>query len=193
MTRKILFVFDVQTHFITGEDPLPEAQKIVATIRKLVDKARQASPPAKIIWVRHDSDTEELFFPNTPPWEIAAGLAPPTDADGDEPIVSKTKRDTFTSPRFGELIDAEIEQYKDEGVELYFTGVQSEKCVQLTLTTAIERYKDEPAIKKFAVVKDGHATYDIPEQNLTYRQVADNVNKELAAIGAEVVSSDSVF
>ena len=147
----------------------------------------------QVIWIRHDSDQEPLFFPNTPPWEIAAGLAPPTTADGDEPIVSKTKRNAFTSPRFGELLDAEIKQYGHEGIELYFTGVQSEKCVQLTLTTAIERYKNEPAIKKLAVVEDGHATYDIPEQNLTYRQVANNVNKELAAIGAEVVSSESVF
>jgi nicotinamidase-related amidase len=210
MVRKVLFVIDVQTHFITGEDPLPEAQQVVSTIRKLVDKARETASKSEslllslflseerapsnhfpVIWVRHDSDKEALFFPNTPPWEIAAGLAPPTDVDGDEPIVAKTQRDAFTAPRFGQLLDAEIEKYKDEGLEFFFTGVQSEKCVQVTCASAMERYKNEPAVKRYAVVEDGHATYSIGEKS--YRTVSEDVNSALAALGAEVVKSDNVF
>jgi nicotinamidase-related amidase len=144
-----------------------------------------------VIWVRHDSDKEALFFPNTPSWEIAAELNPPRSVDTDEPIVSKTKRDAFTSPRFGELIDEEIKQYQGVGVELYFTGVQSERCVQTTCASALERYKDTPAIKKIAVVGDAHGTTPIGERS--HREVEDAVNKELAAIGAEVVYSNDLF
>jgi nicotinamidase-related amidase len=47
MARRILIVIDVQTDFFEGKEPLPDLERVLTIFKKVVGKARQASPAVK--------------------------------------------------------------------------------------------------------------------------------------------------
>jgi nicotinamidase-related amidase len=145
-----------------------------------------------VIWVRHgEKEENDPLYPNSPGWQIAAQLDPPKSVDTDEPIVEKSQPDSFSNPRFGELIETETTKHEANGVELYFMGLQSDFCIQATTKAALQRYENDPAVKKIIVVKDAHATYG--SGGKSDLEVSESINVTLAGLGAELMSSNEVF
>jgi len=132
-----LLVIDVQNGVVDGSY---RRDDVVATINRLVDKARAEDVP--VVWIQHSS--EELV-PGTAVWEYVPELV---RADT-EPLVHKRYGDSFE--------DTTLEQVLAElGVgRLVVTGAQTDACVRSTLHGAFVRGYDA------TLVGDAHTTEDL--------------------------------
>lgn len=134
-----LVVIDVQNGVVGGA---VRRDEVVATIDRLVERARAASVP--IVWVQHDDDELER---GSDAWQIVPELAPAAD----EPVVNKQYGDSF------EATDLEG-RLSDLGVgRLIVTGAQTDMCVRSTLHGALARGYDA------TLVGDAHTTEDLSE------------------------------
>ena len=134
-----LIVIDVQNDLV---DALPAERRadLLDAIGALVRQARQSGTP--VVYVRHNEDDGPLRV-QTPPWEIAAAIAP---SDG-EPVVDKRFGDAFQETDLAGVLSA-----RDAG-EVVLCGMQSDFCVDATARGAVKRGY------RVTVVEDAHATY----------------------------------
>lgn len=132
-----LLVIDVQNGVVDGSY---RREEVVATIDRLVDKARTEQVP--VVWIQHSSDE---LRPDTPAWEYVPELV---RADG-EPLVHKRYGDSFEDTTLeGVLAGLQVGR-------LVVTGAQTDACVRSTLHGAFVRGYDA------TLVGDAHTTEDL--------------------------------
>jgi nicotinamidase-related amidase len=132
-----LLVIDVQNDVVEGAH---ERDAVVATIARLVDRARTSSVP--VVWIQHSDD--ELVR-ESQGWEIVPELVP----DGAEPLVEKNYGDSFEGTTL-ETVLAGL------GVgRVVVTGAATDMCVRSTLHGAFVRGYDT------LLVGDAHTTTDL--------------------------------
>jgi nicotinamidase-related amidase len=137
--RTALLVVDVQNSVVAEAH---ERDTVVATIGRVVEKAREAGVP--VVWVQHSS---EHLVPGSDGWQIVPELEP----DAADPVVHKTYGDSFEETTLETVL-------ADLGVgSLVVTGAQTDECIRSTLHGAIARGYDA------TLVKDAHTTEDLSE------------------------------
>ncbi|ANY06592.1 isochorismatase family protein [Pseudonocardia sp. HH130630-07] len=137
-----LIVVDLQTAFVRGADAVPDADRLVAEIDRLLGRARAAG--ALIVHLRNDGPAGAPDEPGTDGWSLLRDPAPA------EPVVAKSLDDGFRGTDLGEILRA-------AGVRrIAVCGVLSEMCVAATARAALDR--------DYGVVlaHRAHGTYDVP-------------------------------
>jgi isochorismate hydrolase len=132
-----LLVIDMQNG-VVGE--AYDRDSVVANIRTLIDKARDAN--VDVVWIQHNS--EELSE-GTESWQYVPELV-----RGDsEPLVQKAYGDSFEETDLESVLAS-------RGIgRLYLTGAQTDECIRSTLHGAITRGYDA------TLVGDAHTTEDL--------------------------------
>jgi nicotinamidase-related amidase len=131
-----LVVIDVQNGVVAEAH---ERDAVVATIGRLVDKARDEGVP--IVWVQH---SDEELVKGSDAWQYVAELA----RGESEPLVHKRFGDSFE--------DTDLEDVLARaGVgRLVVAGAQTDACIRSTIHGAFARGYD------VALVGDAHTTED---------------------------------
>ena len=151
--KTALLVIDVQNDVVVNGH---NRDGIVATIARLVDRARAEGAP--IIWVQHADD--ELVA-DTPGWEIVREL----EVLSEEPVVHKHHRDAFDGTSL-------INELASLGVaRLVITGAQTDFCVRWTLHGAQSRGYNT------VLVSDAHTTEDGGPGMPTAAQLIEHTNR----------------
>ncbi|HET6393663.1 MAG TPA: cysteine hydrolase family protein [Blastococcus sp.] len=139
-SRTALMVIDVQKG-VVGD--AYERDAVVANIRTLVERAREAGIP--IVWVQHSDDRG--LSKGSEAWEYVPELSPQES----EPLVHKTFGDAFE----GTVLE-EVLQRAGVG-RLVVTGAQTDECIRSTIHGAFTRGYD------VTLVGDAHTTEDLTE------------------------------
>lgn len=131
-----LMVIDVQQGVVADAH---QRDTVVANIRTLVDKARDADVP--VVWVQH---SDEQLKKGSDAWAYVPELA----RQESEPLVHKSFGDSFE--------DTDLEQVLAKaGVgRLVVTGAQTDACIRSTIHGAFARGYD------VTLVGDAHTTED---------------------------------
>jgi nicotinamidase-related amidase len=137
--KSALLVIDVQNG-VVGE--AHERDRVVANIRALVDRARDAD--VDVVWVQHNSD--ELVA-GTEPWQYVPELV----RRESEPLVQKRYPDSFEETDLESVLGARAVG------RVFVTGAQTDECIRSTLHGAIVRGYDA------TLVGDAHTTEDLSE------------------------------
>lgn len=134
-----LLVVDVQNGVVAEAY---QRDAVVATIGRLVDKAREQGVP--VVWVQHNS--EELVR-GSDNWAYVPELVP---ADS-EPLVQKMFGDSFE--------DTDLEEVLAKGGigRLVVAGAETDACIRSTIHGAFARGYD------VTLVSDAHTTFDKSE------------------------------
>ncbi|MFE2294629.1 isochorismatase family protein [Streptomyces sp. NPDC059452] len=165
-----LIVVDVQSAFVTGGNPVPDAPRLLDRVDGLVRRARAAG--ALVVHLQNDGPAGQPDEPHTPGWELHLPvLDGPT-----ETVIRKSEDDGFEDT----TLEAELTA---AGVQaLAVCGVMSEMCVLATARRALEL--------EYRVVlpHDAHATYDIPAAP----EISETVPAAMASRVAEWALGDEV-
>jgi nicotinamidase-related amidase len=139
-----LIIVDVQSAFVSGQDAVPDAARLLANTTDLLERARQAG--ALVVHLQNDGRPGADDEPHTPGWELHLPVKPgPT-----EHVIRKPKDDGFDRTPLGHLL-------ADAGVTaVAICGLMSEMCVQATARTALARGY------RVVLPYDAHATHNIP-------------------------------
>lgn len=137
--RTALLVVDVQRDVMAAS---VDAERVVANIRQLVERARSAG--TQVVWVQHSDD-------GLPRDSDGWRYVPELEAAQDEAWIHKTYGDSFE--------DTELEQVLAErGIgHLVVAGAQSDMCIRSTIHGALTRGYD------VTLVGDAHTTEDLRE------------------------------
>ncbi|MFP1660338.1 isochorismatase family protein [Streptomyces cavourensis] len=139
-----LIVVDLQSAFVAGDHPVPDAPRLLDRVGHLVRRARAAG--ALVVHLQNDGPAGEPDEPRTPGWELHL----PVHGGPAEKVIRKSEDDGFEGTSLAETLTT-------AGVgALAVCGVMSEMCVLATARRALEL--------EYRVVlpHDAHATYDIP-------------------------------
>ena len=171
-----LLVIDVQTGVV---EKAFERDAVVARIRSLVDRARDADVP--VIWVQHsDEDLPE----GSDAWRYVPELA----RKDDEPLVPKRYGDSFEDTPLEQLL-------AERGVgHLVVSGAATDQCIRSTLHGAFVRGYDA------TLVADAHTTVDFtsygappPEQVIAHTNLYWQYQTAPGRAGAVVAADEVVF
>lgn len=142
--NKVLVVVDVQNiMFETPGYELHEGERVLATIKDLIARARKAEVP--VVYIQHTTEgIGSEFEKDSHNWQIKADIAPLPD----DVVALKYSYDAF----FDTELDCEL---KVLGAEtLVFCGLQTEVCVDTTIRSALAHgYKS-------ILAGNAHSTYD---------------------------------
>ncbi|MEI5101131.1 cysteine hydrolase family protein [Streptomyces sp. PmtG] len=139
-----LIVVDMQSAFVSGDDAIPHAERVLQRTEQLLAKAR--AEDAVVIQLQNDGPEGATDEPGTPGWRLHL----PVDRDRGEVVIRKAFDDGFEETELEDLL-------REEGItSIALCGVMSEMCVSATARTALDL--------EFRVVlpHDAHGTYDIP-------------------------------
>lgn len=140
---RALLLIDVQANMLSEKKGVPSSQSVRQNIQRILDHARSAKPPPRIIHVRNCGDPSDPDAPNTPGWQLVFSPLP------HEHVIDKRKNDAFADTKLGELIPRDA--------EVIVVGMQSEYCVTATCKSALDRGN------VVILIKGAHATYDCVE------------------------------
>jgi nicotinamidase-related amidase len=133
-----LLVIDVQQGVVAEAH---QRDTVVATIRDLVDRAREADVP--VVWVQHSDD--DNLQQGSDNWQYVPEL---TRQDA-EPLVHKTFGDSFEGTDLEDVLAR-------AGIgRLVVTGAQTDACIRSTIHGAFTRGYD------VTLVGDAHTTEDL--------------------------------
>jgi nicotinamidase-related amidase len=144
LSTDALVVVDMQTAFVAGDGAVPGADRLLARVGELLDRARAAG--VVVVHLQNDGPQGADDEPGTPGWELYLPVKPGPR----EHVVRKPRDDGFDGTALGEiLVSAGVRS-------LAICGVMSEMCVAATAKTALAR--------GYGVVlpHDAHGTYDVP-------------------------------
>jgi len=167
-----LLVIDMQNDLVdalTGE----RRDDLIAAVSDLLRDARANATP--VVYIRHNEDAPGPLRFGTPPWEIAASIAPLPG----EPIVEKQFGDAFQETDLaGVLADRGID-------ELVVCGMQSDFCVAATVRGAMKRGY------RVTLVEDAHATY--ASAGKTEREIIDDLHRSFRGDAVRLVYATAAF
>ncbi|MFJ4970018.1 isochorismatase family protein [Streptomyces sp. NPDC088755] len=139
-----LLVIDLQSAFVAGGNPVPDAPRLLNRVGGLVHRARAAG--ALVVHLQNDGPAGEPDEPHTPGWVLHL----PVHDGPAETVIRKSEDDGFENTSLEEVLTA-------AGVtSLAVCGVMSEMCVLATARRALE------LDYRVVLPHDAHATYDIP-------------------------------
>lgn len=143
---KALLVVDMQNALVAQGY---EADRVLATVADVIDRARRAGAPIIFLRMEHTPGGALEDGPlkyGTPAWEIHPAIAP---REGDV-VLDKRWPDSFYRTALGEELGA-------RGVtHIVIAGMATEQCVDMTARGAWSRGYD------VTVVADGHTTFEYP-------------------------------
>lgn len=192
MTKTALLAIDLQQSFTAL--PLWQAvsdPNIADRVRALVDTARSRGD--HVIWVLHsEPGTGGAFDPECGQLELLPGLEPLAN----EPVLTKTSRNAFTTTRLQQLL-TELGVHR-----LQVCGIQTEQCCETTARLANDLGYDVD------FVIDATATFPIPHRDsdpdvpyaevlrdprtLTTTSIIERTEYALAGRFARIVTVDEV-
>ncbi|KFY91663.1 hypothetical protein V500_04533 [Pseudogymnoascus sp. VKM F-4518 (FW-2643)] len=178
---RILLVVDVQRSLFDPPNPVPGSTQILRTLEAALARERAASPPTKVIWIRHGEDDDPDFAPNTTPWEIVQTEL--FRIQENEVIVDKTTPDSFHKTSLASHI--ETAGFDPQSLQLVIMGLQSDYCIQATARSAIARYPSA----RVSLVHGAHGTYNDEKNGRSAEEVSEQIEKELKDEG--VIIEDS--
>lgn len=135
--RTVLLVMDVQVGVMRGA---LDAERVIANIAQLVDRARAGGIP--VIWVQHADD--RLAY-GSPDWQWVPQLQP---ADG-EPRVYKSYNSAFEQTWLEELLA------EQRTTHIVLAGAATNWCIRATAYGALDRGYD------LTLVSDAHSAESI--------------------------------
>jgi nicotinamidase-related amidase len=139
-----LVVVDMQTAFVSGDGAVPAADRLLARVGELLDRARAAG--AVVVHLQNDGPPGADDEPETPGWELYLPIKPGPR----EHVIRKPRDDGFDATPLGEiLVSAGVRS-------LTICGVMSEMGVHATAKTALARGY------RVVLPYDAHATYNAP-------------------------------
>lgn len=165
-----LIVVDMQAAFVSGDEAVPEAARLVATVADLMRRAWETD--AIVVQLQNDGPPGSPDEPHTPGWE----LFPPARERNGEYVIRKETDDGFHRTELSRLLTGHAVR------DLAVCGVMSEMCVSATTRSALNL--------GYHVVMphDGHATYDIP----AVEGLADAVPHAMVSRVAEWALGDAI-
>lgn len=172
MSRALL-VIDAQESFRQRQNWRHVSNPDIADdCRRLVDAARGRGE--LVVWVLHtEPGTGNAFDPAAGHVRLLDGL----DVEGDEPVLHKTSRNSFTTTRLQQLLT-------EHGVrELTVCGIQTEQCCETTTRLAADL--------GYAVefVTDATATFPVPHRDAAAGRTADEIAADPETLGvADIVA-----
>lgn len=172
--NSVLVVVDVQNiMFETPDMPLFEGDRVLMTIKSLIDKARAANVP--VVYIQHTTEgIGSEFEKDSHNWQIHPDIAP-----REEDVTSlKYSYDAF----FDTGLNAKLKGLSAE--KLIFCGLQTEICVDTTVRSALAHgYKS-------VLVGDAHSSYD--NHVIKAKDIVTHHNNVLNRRFCEVVMSGDV-
>ena len=157
-----LLLIDTQVNMFDPANPAHEADAPLACLADLLVRARAATPPVPVIFVRNCGGAGDPDQRGAPGREIHPRLAP----GGGDLVLDTTTSDTFASTALADELAA-------RGIQaLVIAGPQSEHCVRATVLGALARGLH------VTLVANGHSTYD--GGGRTAAAIRDAVNAEFA-------------
>jgi streptothricin hydrolase len=165
-----LIVVDMQEAFVSGEEAVPEAARLVMTVADLIRRARETD--ALVVHLQNDGPPGSSDEPHTPGWEL---FLPARERDG-EYVIRKGTDDGFHQTDLSSVLKRHAVR------DLVVCGVMSEMCVSATTRSALnEGYH-------VVLPHDAHATYDIP----AVEGLADAVPHAMVSRAAEWALGDQI-
>jgi nicotinamidase-related amidase len=144
------------------EGGVPSSETVYQNIEHILDRARSAKQPPRIIHIRNSGEPGDPDAPNSPGWQLVL----PTLEH--EFVIDKLKNNAFAGTKLAELIPRDA--------ELIIVGMQSDYCVRATCSAALGRGNT------VILIKEAHATYDrIEVWNGGMVTVAHDVESEIEA------------
>jgi nicotinamidase-related amidase len=174
MSKAPLVVVDLQTNMFDGrvEPPIHDAPVIAERTRSLIDWARRDG--RKVAFIRHDGPVGDPLAPGEPGWPVWPELGQAKD----EPTFSKTVRNAFSNPAFGEWVAAQ------GAGEVVLAGAQTDFCIAATVKGALA---EGLAV---TVVSDAHSTLDAEGE--TAAEIVARHNAAFAEDGATLVTTQTL-
>ncbi|KFY46161.1 hypothetical protein V494_00578 [Pseudogymnoascus sp. VKM F-4513 (FW-928)] len=176
--NRILLVIDVQRCIMYPPNPIPGSAEVLHNLETALARERAASPPTKVIWIRHGEEDDPEFTPNTPSWEIVQTES--FRIQDNEAIVDKTTPDGFYKTSLASHI--ETDTFDPQTLQLVVMGVQSDFCVQATIRSAIARYPSA----RVSLVHGAHGTYDNEKRGKSAEEVSEQIERELKDEGVVI-------
>ncbi|KFY07249.1 hypothetical protein V492_07320 [Pseudogymnoascus sp. VKM F-4246] len=176
--NRILLVIDVQRCIMYPPNPIPGSAEVLRNLETALARERAASPPTKVIWIRHGEEDDPEFTPNTPSWEIVQTEL--FRIQDNEAIVDKTTPDGFYKTSLASHI--ETGTFDPQTLQLVVMGVQSDFCVQATIRSAIARYPSA----RVSLVHGAHGTYGNEKRGKSAEEVSDQIERELKDEGVVI-------
>jgi nicotinamidase-related amidase len=175
---KALILIDIQNEFsAAGKRPVPDHEKFIAAITKMVEAARSANTP--IAWVKHFNKPDEspAFVPGTWGAEFVAGLGPKPES---------TLELVFEKDVYGAFSGSPLGSWLDElnVSEVQIAGFYTHGCLSTTAREAIMR--------GLSVAIDPRTTGACAIENtalgkMTAAEVSRSALLHLASMGAEII------
>jgi nicotinamidase-related amidase len=138
-TRPALLVIDVQKGLFEHETPIYEADRLLANIQMLIDRAHAAGTP--VFYIQHSTDT--VLLEGTDEWNLHPSMRPlPTDH-----LLRKHHGNAFEDTSLKADLDA-----LHVG-RVVIVGLLTKNCVQATCYGAHDLGYD------VTLVQDGHSNY----------------------------------
>lgn len=158
-----LIVVDMQSAFVSGENAVPDAPRLLDRTTQLLDRARDAG--AIVVHLQNDGPPGADDEPATPGWELYLAVKP----GAREHVIRKPRDDGFDATSLGQILVV-------GGVHsVAICGVMSEMCVQATARTALARGY------RVVLPYDAHGTYNIPAVPGVSEQIPAHVVSRVAA------------
>ncbi|HZS48844.1 MAG TPA: cysteine hydrolase family protein [Blastocatellia bacterium] len=174
MKETALLIIDVQLGMFESPliPPVYSGERLLATIKRLIGKARASSTP--IFFIQHNGEVGDPIEKGTPQWHIHPAIAP---ANG-EMVIQKNTPDSFHETSLkNELSQRNINN-------LVLTGIQTDYCVDTTCRRAFSLGFN------VTLVKDGHSTWD--DRSLTAQQIIDHHNEVLGNSFSKLRSAEEI-
>jgi nicotinamidase-related amidase len=163
----ILVLIDAQRNMLLPPDPVPDADRVTALLKGLLERGRVAGVP--VVHVRNNGGDDDPDRPGTTGWELVF------DAHPGEAVVDKHQPDAFAGTNLADLLPP--------AAPVVIAGMQSEYCIRATALAALDR--GHPV----TLVRGAHATYD---GDLPARQVSQRVEAELSDAGVALANPDGL-
>jgi nicotinamidase-related amidase len=140
--HRVLLLLEVQRGRLCEPPPsgVPLASETLENIGQVLKAARAASPPPRIIHVRHTGEPGDPDDKSRPGWNL---VFPPEEG---EFVIDKIKNNAFAGTKLSGLIS--------DHAEVIVIGLQSDFCVRATCSAALGRGNE------VLLIKGAHATYD---------------------------------
>jgi nicotinamidase-related amidase len=173
MSNTALLVIDVQNAMFSEEDPVYKSEKLVQTLKGLIEKAIHSQTP--VIYIQHNESEGAPLAPGTTGWEIYPEIAP---MEHDLIIQKKTPDSFYQTP-----LDEELK--KRSITHLVITGIQTEVCVDTTTRSAFSHDYE------VTLVSDAHGTWN--SEHLNAEQIIVHHNNMLRWFAETKTSDEIVF
>lgn len=171
--NEALLLVDAQVNMFAPGAAIYRCDEMLATLRDLVARARDAGVP--VIFIQNNGGADDPDLPGTLGWAIHPDLAP---RPGEVVIQKHTPNSFYQTPL--------LETLRERGItQIVIAGMQTEYCIDTTTRQAAALDYD------VTLIADGHSTYDT--STLTAEQVIAHHNAVLRAFARVIPAAEIAF